>query len=155
MSKREQGTRLELPTIQPIALDQRHGKARDLFTVWFGSNVMLLTIVTGGLSVTVFKLSFVAATIAVTVGNLVGAVFMALHAAQGPTLGVPQMVQTRGQFGSMGSLLVVGIVIVMYIGFLASNLVEGGEAIASVAHGVSDVPGIAFVGLISVVAAIF
>jgi hypothetical protein len=47
-----------------------------------------------------------------------------------PTLGVPQMVQTRGQFGSMGALLVVGIVIVMYVGFLSSNIVLGGEALA-------------------------
>jgi nucleobase:cation symporter-1, NCS1 family len=155
MSKREQGTRLELRTIQPIALDQRHGKARDLFTVWFGSNVMLLTIVTGGLAVTVFKLSFVAAVIALAVGNFVGAIFMALHSAQGPTLGVPQMVQTRGQFGSIGALLVVGIVIIMYVGFLSSNIVLGGEALASLVPGWSDTPGIVLVGVLGVVATIY
>jgi nucleobase:cation symporter-1, NCS1 family len=155
MPNREQTTRLELCTIQPIPLDQRHGRARDLFTVWFGSNVMLLTIVTGGLSVTVFKLSFVAAVIALTVGNLVGAIFMALHAAQGPTLGVPQMVQTRGQFGSMGALLVVGIVIVMYVGFLSSNIVLGAEALTSLVPGWSDTPGIVLVGVLGVVATIY
>ena len=47
----------------------------------------------------------------VVVGNTVGGVFMALHSAQGPQLGVPQMVQTRGQFGSYGSLLVIVLVI--------------------------------------------
>jgi NCS1 family nucleobase:cation symporter-1 len=155
VSSREQATRLEICTIQPIALDQRHGTAADLFTVWFGSNLMLLTIVTGGLAVTVFALPFTWAVAALIIGNLVGAVFMALHAAQGPRLGVPQMIQTRGQFGSLGSLLVVGIVIVMYVGFLASNLVLGGEALASIAPGVSDTPGIALVGLLSVVAAIW
>jgi nucleobase:cation symporter-1, NCS1 family len=148
-------TELEISTIQPIAADERHGTARDLFTVWFGSNIMLLTIVTGGLSVTVFGLSFSAAVLGLSVGNLVGAVFMALHAAQGPRLGVPQMVQTRGQFGSMGSLLVVGIVILMYVGFLASNLVMGGEAIASLAPGMSDTPGIVLVGVLGVIAAIY
>jgi NCS1 family nucleobase:cation symporter-1 len=65
------------------------------------------------------------------------------------------MIQTRGQFGSVGSLLVVGIVIVMYVGFLASNLVLGGEALASAAPGVSDTPGIALVGVLGVVAAIW
>jgi NCS1 family nucleobase:cation symporter-1 len=155
MTQREQVTRLEISTIQPIALDQRHGTARDLFTVWFGSNIMLLTVVTGGLAVTVFALPFTAAVLGLTIGNLVGAIFMALHAAQGPTLGVPQMVQTRGQFGSVGSLLVVGIVIVMYVGFLASNLVMGGEAIASLAPGMSDTPGIVLVGILGVVAAIY
>jgi NCS1 family nucleobase:cation symporter-1 len=155
MSNHEQTTRLELRTIQPIALDQRHGRARDLFTIWFGSNVMLLTIVTGGLSVTAFGLSFAWAVLALAAGNFIGAIFMALHAAQGPTLGVPQMVQTRGQFGSLGALLVVGIVIVMYVGFLSSNIVLGGEALASLVPGWSDTPGIMLVGVLGVVATIY
>src|SRR5580698_10537158 len=155
MTQREQPARLEISTIQPIPRGERHGTARDLFTVWFGSNLMLLTIVTGGLAVTVFGLPFGWAVTALATGNLVGAVFMALHAAQGPQLGVPQMVQTRGQFGSLGSLLVIGIVIVMYVGFLSSNLVLGGEALASLTRGMSDVPGIALVGILSVIAAIY
>jgi len=155
LSTQEQSTRLELRTIQPIALDQRHGRARDLFTVWFGSNIQLLTIATGGLAVTVFKLPLVAAVIALLVGNAVGAVFMALHAAQGPTLGVPQMVQTRGQFGSIGALLVVGIVIVMYVGFLSSNIVLGAEALTSLVPGWTDTPGMVLVGVIGVVATIY
>jgi nucleobase:cation symporter-1, NCS1 family len=155
MNNRENIAQLEINTIQPIGLDQRHGTARDLFTVWFGVNIMLLTVVTGGLAVTTFGLPFASAVLGLIVGNMVGAVFMALHAAQGPTLGVPQMVQTRGQFGSLGSLLVVGIVIIMYVGFLASNLVLCGETIASLVPGVSETPGIALVGLISVLAAIF
>jgi NCS1 family nucleobase:cation symporter-1 len=155
MSNREQTTRLELRTIQPIALDQRHGKARDLFTIWFGSNVQLLTIVTGALSVTVFGLSFTWAVVALAAGNVIGAIFMALHAAQGPTLGVPQMVQTRGQFGSIGALLVVGIVIVMYVGFLSSNIVLGGEALASLVPGWSDTPGLVLVGVLGVIATIY
>ena len=152
MTTRERPGRLEIATIQPIAHDARHGTARDLFTVWFGCNIMLLTVVTGGLAVTVFHLSFVWAVLGLTVGNLVGGIFMALHAAQGPTLGVPQMVQTRGQFGSVGSLLVVGIVLVMYVGFLASNLVLSGEALASLARGWSETPGILLVSVLGVVA---
>src|SRR5579862_7979567 len=147
--------KFEQHTIRPIALSERHGRARDLFTVWFGSNVMLLTVVTGALAVTVFHLPLLWAIASLTAGNLGGAIFMALHAAQGPTLGVPQMVQTRGQFGSTGSLLVVGIVVIMYLGFLASNLVLGGEALASLAPRLTDLPGIALVGILSVIAAIF
>jgi NCS1 family nucleobase:cation symporter-1 len=155
MQSGEQATRLEIHTIRPIPLDQRHGTARDLFTVWFGTNVQLLAIATGGLAVTVFGLPFGWAVLGLGVGNLIGAFFMALHAAQGPVLGVPQMVQTRGQFGSYGSLLVVGIVIVMYIGFLASNLVLGGEALASLAPGLTPTPCIVFVAIIGVIAAIY
>ena len=155
MSAHEQALRQELITIQPIPLNERHGRAGDLFTVWFGSNLMLLTVVTGGLAVTQFGLSFGWAALSLVVGNLVGAVFMALHSAQGPRLGVPQMVQTRGQFGSLGSLLVVGIVVLMYLGFLASNLVVGGESFASIVPGLSDSPGIILISVLSVIAAIY
>jgi hypothetical protein len=42
MNSREQ----EISTIQPIAPDARHGRAQNLFTVCFGSNVHLLIVVT-------------------------------------------------------------------------------------------------------------
>ncbi|HEY2684511.1 MAG TPA: cytosine permease [Steroidobacteraceae bacterium] len=155
MNNKEEITKLESNTIQPIALDERHGTAKDLFTIWFGVNIMLLTIVTGALSVSVFKLRFDWALTALALGNLVGAIFMALHAAQGPQLGVPQMVQTRGQFGSIGSLLVVGIVIIMYVGFVSSNLVLTGEALTSLRPGLSENWGIALVGTLGLIAAIY
>jgi NCS1 family nucleobase:cation symporter-1 len=65
------------------------------------------------------------------------------------------MVQTRGQFGSEGSLLVVGIVILMYVGFLASNLVMGGQALAYLLPGATATPGILLGGLLGLVAAIY
>src|ERR1700744_3934944 len=147
--------RLESSTIQPIPLSERHGTTADLFTVWFGTNFMLLTIVTGGLAATAFALPFGWALLGLAIGNLVGAVFMALHSAQGPTLGVPQMIQTRGQFGSLGSLLVVGIVLAMYVGFLTSNLIVGGEALVRIAPGMTETPGIAAIAIISMIAAVF
>ena len=155
MTNQEQPIRLEGHTIQPIDPSQRHGRARDLFTIWFGSNIMLLTIVTGALAVSVFHLSFAWAVASLIAGNLIGAVFMALHSAQGATLGVPQMVQTRGQFGSLGSLLVVGVVIVMYLGFFASNLVVGGEALHLIAPAVQETTAIWFIAALSVLGAIY
>ena len=94
--------RIEQHTIYQIPLDQRHGKARHLFTLWFGANINVLTVVTGALATTLFGQSFLSGSVAILVGNLVGTIFMALHAAQGPRLGVPQMVQSRGQFGARG-----------------------------------------------------
>src|SRR5580692_4141505 len=141
MTNREQPGRLESHTIQPIGVEHRHGTARDLFTVWFGSNITLLTIVTGALATTVYNLSFTWAVLSILLGSLFGGVFMALHSAQGATLGVPQMVQTRGQFGSLGALLVVGLVIVMYVGFFASNLVLGGQALGAMIPALRDIGG--------------
>ncbi|UKA49805.1 cytosine permease [Arthrobacter sp. FW305-123] len=147
--------RLEDKTIQPIPANERHGKARDLFTIWFGSNIMIMTIVTGGLATTVFGLGFVPAIVGIVIGNVVGGIFMALHSAQGPQLGVAQMIQTRGQFGSFGALLIVVIVVVMYVGFFAANLVFGGEAMAAVSPGISVDAGIIIIGVVSVIATIF
>ena len=146
---------VEQHTIYQIPHDQRHGTFRDLFTIWFGSNIMMLTIVTGALATTVFKLDFLSSIAAIAIGNLVGAIFMALHAAQGPQLGVPQMVQTRGQFGSIGAVLVVGIVIIMYVGFLASNIVLGGQSLHTVLPGISQNALIVLIAVVSVVATIF
>jgi nucleobase:cation symporter-1, NCS1 family len=154
-STKQEAVHVEESTIRPIPDDERHGTARDLFTIWFGSNMMILTIVTGALATTVFAQSFWSAAIAIVLGNLIGAVVMALHSAQGPRLGVPQMLQTRGQFGSYGYLLVVSLVIVMYLGFFASNLVLGGQALSSITSHVSVNAGIVIVGIVSVVAAVF
>jgi NCS1 nucleoside transporter family len=144
---------LEQRTIDHIPLDERHGKARDLFTIWFGSNIMLLTVATGVVATAVYGLPIWAAFLALTVGNVVGGVVMALHAAQGPQMGVPQMLQTRAQFGSFGSLLVVVLVIFMYVGFFASNMVLGGQALSSL-FGIDTTPAIILIGLVSVVGAI-
>ncbi|MBP1326250.1 NCS1 family nucleobase:cation symporter-1 [Leucobacter exalbidus] len=154
-TKQSQVPTIEDKTIQPIPEDERHGKARDLFTIWFGSNIMVLTIVTGALATTVFGLDFWTAVAAVAIGNVVGAIFMALHSAQGPQLGVPQMVQTRGQFGSYGSLLVVVVTVLMYVGFFAANLVLGGQALSTIIPGLPVNAGILIIGIVSVVATIY
>lgn len=41
---------------------------------------------------------------------------MALHSAQGPRLGIPQMIQSRAQFGFCGAILPILLVILMYVG---------------------------------------
>jgi nucleobase:cation symporter-1, NCS1 family len=151
----EKPAAVEQHTIYQIPTDQRHGTSRDLFTIWFGSNIMMLTIVTGALATTVFKLGFVSAFAAIALGNFVGAIFMALHAAQGPRLGVPQMVQTRGQFGTIGAVLVVALVIIMYVGFLASNIVLGSQSLHTIAPGSNEHALIVLIAVISVIATIF
>jgi len=147
--------RIEQHTIYPIPLAERHGRARDLFTLWFGSNIMILTIVTGALATVTFKLTLAGAILAIVAGNLVGGIFMALHAAQGPQLGVPQMVQSRGQFGAVGAVFVVALVVIMYVGFVASDLVLGGQSLHSIAPGISDQSGIVLIAVLSVGAAIY
>lgn len=142
---------IERHTIFPIPSDQRHGTALGQWTLWFGVNLHLLTIVTGSLATLVLHLPLVVAIGAIVVGNLVGAVFMALHAAQGPRLGVPQMVQSRGQFGAHGAVLIIALVMVMYIGFIASNFVLGAQSLRTVLPRLSIDGGIVGIALGSVV----
>ena len=146
---------LEQRTIEIIPLSERHGKPRDLFTIWFSSNIMPLTFVTGALAPAVFGLSFWWSLVAIIVGNAVGALFMALHSAQGPRLGVPQMIQSRAQFGYLGAVLVVVVAVVMYVGFFASNLVLGGQSLNELTSGISVDAGIVICAVVSLVITVF
>jgi len=149
----QEKVRIEQRTIDHIPVTERHGRAWNLFTIWFGSNIMLLTVATGAVATAVYGLPVWAALVALALGNVVGGVVMALHAAQGPQMGVPQMLQTRAQFGSYGSLLVVVLVIAMYVGFFASNLVLGGQALSTL-FGLGENLAIVLIGLVSVAGAI-
>jgi NCS1 family nucleobase:cation symporter-1 len=124
------GVVVERHTIDHIPAAQRHGSAISLFTIWFGANMHLTTMVTGALGI-ILGLSLPWAFVALLLGNLFGAVFMALHSAQGPKLGIPQMIQSRAQFGFHGASLPLILVVLMYIGFYASGVVLGGEALAA------------------------
>jgi len=150
-TSQEHALGVEQYTIEQIPVDARHGSYRDLFTIWFTSNLMPLTIVTGALATQVYGLPFWPAVLAIAIGNVLGGILMALHSVQGPKLGIPQMIQSRAQYGTIGSILVVGVVVFMYIGFLASNLVLGGESINALAHGISVNAGIAISTVLSLV----
>ncbi len=146
---------IEANTIYQIPLEERHGKPGDLFAIWFGANIMMLTVVTGALAPTIYHLSLVQSVLAIVLGNMVGGVFMALHAAQGPELGVPQMVQTRGQFGTVGAVAVIALVVLMYVGFIAANFVLGGESLHLLAGGLGAHAYAVVICLVSLVAAIY
>ncbi len=151
----ESATTIEQYTIAAIPETERHGRPRDLFTIWFSSNIMPLTFVTGALAPVAFRLPFAPSVIAILLGNLVGALFMALHSAQGPRLGVPQMIQSRGQYGMVGAVLVIAIAVFMYVGFFASNLILGGESINQLIHPISSSWGIVICAIGSLVITIY
>ncbi|MEV0399281.1 cytosine permease [Actinoallomurus sp. NPDC050550] len=124
---------IEQHSIDYIPAEERHGKPWHLFTIWFSSNVQITAFVTGVLAVTVgLNLTWAIATI--VVGNLVGGLFMAYHSIQGPRLGIPQMIQSRAQFGFLGALLPAVMVLVMYLGFQIEGGVITGQALAHWAH---------------------
>ena len=115
---------VERRSIEYIPPEERHGKPRSLFNIWFASNMQVTAAVTGALAV-IIGLSLPWALLAIVIGNLVGVAFMAAHSAQGPKLGIPQMIQSRAQFGFYGAILPLILVLLMYVGFFATSAVLG------------------------------
>jgi len=151
----KRSSRIEQHTIYQIPLDQRHGKAHQLFTLWFGANLNVLTVVTGALATTIFHQSFLSGVLAIVLGNLVGTIFMALHAAQGPRLGVPQMVQSRGQFGARGAGFVVVLVAFMYVGYAGTAFVTGGQSLHYILPVLNEDAAIIAIAAICLVGAVY
>src|SRR4029077_20708237 len=140
--------------IDPIPASERHGQPRSLFFVWFAANLVIGTIITGALAVLVGNDLFWA-VVSIVVGNLVGAVFMAFHSAQGPRLGVPQHIQSRGQFGFHGALLPVALGIILYIGFFAAGAVPAAQGLHDLWTGINLNVAILIIGVPSLLLAIF
>lgn len=129
---------LEMRSIEPVPDDERHGTRLRMFAIFFGFNAGPLTIITGLLATLIYHLPLLDAFAALLIGNFAGAVLMGLHSAQGTRLGVPQMIQSRGQFGSIGSILIYAVVFLVQVGFAASILVVGGQSASAAAPAVSE-----------------
>lgn len=143
---------METHSIDFIPPSERYGSVRSLFTVWFAANMQITAVVTGALAV-VIGLSLPWALLAVVIGVGLGAAVMALHSVQGPKLGIPQMIQSRAQFGYHGAALPLILVLLMYIGFFASSGVLGAQAL-SAWTGLALVPSIIIVSIVCTVVAI-
>ncbi|KMT22206.1 purine-cytosine permease family protein [Clostridium cylindrosporum] len=122
--------KIETRSIEWVPHNERHGHPKSLFSVWFGANMHITTLVSGALCVTI-GLNLFWSIVAVILGALIGAIFTASHSAQGPTLGVPQMIQSRAQFGVIGAVIPLAVVVFMYLGFLASSGLLGAQTIVA------------------------
>ena len=106
----------------------RHGRPRDQFTLWFAANANVVNFTLGVLAIE-FGLNLFWALVAIVAGNVLGMLLTALHAWQGPRLGVPQMIQSRGQFGFYGASFILLVSIVLDIGYLAASQVLQGDSL--------------------------
>jgi len=122
-------TSIEVRSIDYVPDDERHGGLLSQFTLWLAANLQITAIVTGALAV-IFGGDVCWSLIGLLSGQLIGGGIMALHAAQGPQLGLPQMISCRVQFGVYGAIIPMVAVCLMYIGFSASGCVLAGQAIS-------------------------
>ncbi|GAA2787670.1 cytosine permease [Saccharopolyspora taberi] len=119
---------IESRSIDYVPLAERHGRVWHLWPVWFTGDAHLATVATGALGITMGT-NLLWTAIAIILGCAFGTFFMAFHSTQGPQLGLPQMIQSRPQFGYLGALLVWVVALVTYVGYNAFNTLLAGETV--------------------------
>lgn len=140
---------LEVRSIDYVPPAERHGGLFSQFTLWLAANLQITAIITGALAV-VFGGDVFYSLIALLIGQLIGGAVMALHAAQGPQLGLPQMISCRVQFGVYGAMIPIIAVCLMYIGFSASGCLLAGQALSQLL-GIDEAAAIALYAALIVV----
>ena len=121
---------LEIRSIDYIPETERHGRVRDQAPFWFLSNFQFFAIAIGFVGPSL-GLSLGWTALAGALGIAIGTVFQAFHASQGAEMGLPQMIQSRAQFGYRG-------VVVPLVGDMISLVgynVVGAVLISEGAHG--------------------
>ena len=112
----------EVRSIDFIPDSERHGKVRQQGIFWFLSNTQTLSVAVGFTGIAL-GLSVATTILGVVLGNIFGTIFMALHASQGPRLGLPQMIQSRAQFGYRGVILPLVMALFTYLIFMVIDIV--------------------------------
>ena len=130
------GRLIETRSIDYVPLAERHGKVWHLWPVWFSGDAHLATLAVGILGITLGG-NLLWTSIAVIAGCALGTFFMAFHSTQGPQLGLPQMIQSRPQFGYTGALLVWAVALIAFIGFNAFNQVLAAQTIHQLSSSIS------------------
>ncbi len=95
--------RIEGHGIDVIPDDERHGRARDLFGFWMGSNIVFTFILFGGILIQL-GLSLPMALALALVGNCAW-VLVGVLSVPGPRSGTASMVVSRAQYGIRGNRL--------------------------------------------------
>jgi purine-cytosine permease-like protein len=113
---------IEERSIDWIPDSERHGKVWHQGPLWFLGNFQYFTIPIGFVG-PAFGLSRWWTIFAGATGILVGTVFMAFHATQGPVLGLPQMIQSRAQFGFRGVIVALFAMLFTYMAFNVADQV--------------------------------
>ncbi len=122
---------LEQHSIDYIPRSERRGKLWHQAPFWFTGNFVLPTLVIGFIGPEL-GLSAAYSFLAIVLGAGVGTFFMAFHANQGPRMGLPQMIQSRAQFGSRGVILPFLATVFVYVGFMVFDVILATDGLALV-----------------------
>ena len=90
--------RLEARSIDYVPQAERRGGSAGLWPIWFTGSTHLTTMAVGVIGISL-GLGLVWTALAILAGSALGTLIVSGHAAQGPRLGLPQLIQARSQFG--------------------------------------------------------
>ena len=141
--------------VMPIPENKRTGTNWSVFAIWVSLNMMPLAVVTGAIASGAYGLSVGWSILAIVAGNVIGAFGAALHASQGPHLGIPQMLQARAQFGYLGASLFALIAFIMFMGFFAGILIVAKDSLLAVFPDFNGPLAIIIFAVIGVVLCVF
>lgn len=111
---------IEIRSIDYVPVRERHGRVGDQAKFWFLGNFHFFTIAIGFIGPSM-GLAMGWTILAGTLGILIGTVFQAFHASQGAEMGLPQIIQSRAQFGYRGVIVPLFATLFTYVAF---NIVD-------------------------------
>jgi NCS1 family nucleobase:cation symporter-1 len=121
---------IEVRSIDWVPDEERHGRLWHQAPLWFLGNFQYFSIPIGFIGPSL-GLSLGWTILAGALGIVIGTIFMAFHASQGPTLGLPQMIQSRAQFGYRGVLIPLLATLFTYLAFNVTDQVLLGDGLHS------------------------
>jgi nucleobase:cation symporter-1, NCS1 family len=119
---------IEVRSIDWVPDTERHGRLWHQAPLWFLGNFQYFSIPIGFIGPGL-GLSLGWTAVAAALGLLIGTTFMAFHASQGPRMGLPQMIQSRAQFGYRGVIVVLFATLFTYVAFNVTDQVLLGSGL--------------------------
>lgn len=112
---------IEHHSIDYVPESERHATLAGQGPFWFLGNFHFFTISIGFVGPSL-GLTAGWTALAGALGIMFGTLFMAFHGAQGPEMGLPQMIQSRAQFGYRGVVLALMGTLFVFAGFNVVNV---------------------------------
>ncbi|MFK8332563.1 purine-cytosine permease family protein [Pseudomonas sp. BJa5] len=112
---------IESHSIDYIPESERHARLSSQGPFWFLGNFHFFTISIGFVGPSL-GLSALWTLLAGALGIMFGTIFMAFHGSQGPEMGLPQMIQSRAQFGYRGVVIALLATLFVFVGFNVVNV---------------------------------
>jgi nucleobase:cation symporter-1, NCS1 family len=144
---------IEIRSIDWVPDNERHGRLWHQPMFWFLGDFQFLTVALGFVGPSL-GLSIAWTFLAGFLGTVIGTFFMAFHGSQGPKMGLPQMIQSRAQFGYRGVIIPLFVVLFTYIGLNVIGQVSIAQGMSQ-GYGMSAVAAALVTAVLATLLAIF